>query len=752
MSSFVLLIVVSTLTIAAALVLKASERKRLQSSLVCYLVHFPRRLEASAVSEFLVGIRGMLPPWYKRWVSTPFVVLETEGSIAGITHRLLVPRQWARAVEQQLRASIPSLRYELIPTPNPVLSRGAEYSLSSGLRPLRVDASGISAKLLSSLSGFVGSEAAVLQWVLAPTGPPHPVSVAPAKGANLFARIFPKPNTVASSEIAAPARKKQAHPMLLGVCRIGVRAKSEARQKMLLRNTEVGLHGSAAPGAHLRRRMIPDSVAVARIARRATPFVAWPGVFNTEELAGLIGFPIGLDAVPGLTLGGCRELAPSPRIPTSGTVLAEATFPGQARPLALGADALVRHTHVLGPTGTGKSVLLVNMAAQHIAAGLGVIFVDPRGDAIADLLGLIPKHRIADVIVFDPADPDPLGLNPLRAAAGASKEVVVENVVGTIRSLNANSWGPRTDDVMRGSILTLAGVEGATLCEVPLILTDPNYRRRVVSRIDDPVGLESFWGWYESISDAERLNVIGPTLNKLRAWTMRPQVRAVIGQSRPELSMREVLTKGKILLVSLASGLLGEEAADLLGALIVAEIWHATTARAALNRQSRAPVAVFMDEFQRVLRLPTEMPAVLAEARGLGVGVVVAHQNLAQLPPDVREAVLANCRSRVIFQLGSSDAKAMEKEMAGMLTADDLSGLGAFDVVVQPFAAGSTQPPATGRSRPLPPPISEPEEIREASRARYGRPRAEIEAEIRARQLGKRASDPIRRKRSGGTE
>jgi hypothetical protein len=320
-------------------------------------------------------------------------------------------------------------------------------------------------------------------------------------------------------------------------------------------------------------------------------------------------------------------------------------------------------------------------------------------------------------------------------------------MVGLFKSLYRHSWGPRLDDILRAALLTLAGAKGATLCEVSLILTDPNYRRRLVGSLDDPVGLESFWGWYEALSDAERQTVVGPVLNKVRAFTMRPTVRAVIGQSTPTLDLREVLAGGKVLLCSLASGLLGEEAASLLGALIVAELWHATTARAGMPSDQRQPVMAYLDEFQHFVHLPTPMPSMLAEARGLGLGMTLAHQHLDQLGDEAKHAVLANARSRVVFQLPSADARVMSREMGTILSADDLQGLGAFEVACQLFAAGTTQAPATGKTRALPPPCADPDAIRAISRERYGVDQSTVEMAIRERQSGASAGGVGRRER-----
>lgn len=261
--------------------------------------------------------------------------------------------------------------------------------------------------------------------------------------------------------------------------------------------------------------------------------------------------------------------------------------------------------------------------------------------------------------------------------------------------------------------------------------------------------MESFWGWYEGLKDAERLTVIGPVLNKLRAFTMRPSVRNIIGQAEPALSMEQVLSQGRVLLVSLASGLLGEEAANLLGALVVAEIWHATKARAGLPSTERQPVMAYLDEWQNLLHLPTPMASVLAEARGLGLGLTLAHQSLSQLSTEIRDAIMTNARSRVCFQLPSSDGRLVARELGGLLSADNLGGLGAYEVVVAAFAAGATQPAATASTRPLPPVSSNGALIRTASRSRFGVDRTKVEAQIRQRQQGPQREVPLRRKAGG---
>lgn len=746
--TLVLGIVASAMLVVAIAALKLGELARLRRALVAYELRFPRGLDDETVVQLLAGVSGFLPPWWRRWLVTPFVIFEVSATAHGIKHYLGVPQAWAPALENLLQASMPGVRYEPVALAQHAVNVAVEYRLNTSSRALRVDAAGLSARLLASLQPLRSKEAVVVQWVLAPAAPVAPPRVAKPGAKSWFGDGR---GNVADAEAATALKAKQSHPLLLGVARIGVTATSTARARQLVRQVEVAWHATRAPGVHLQRRLINERFVAARLNQHRVPLIAWPGAFNAEELSGLIGLPIDATSIPGLLLGGCRQVAASPRVVRTGTVIADSTFPGDQRPLALDEQGRLRHVHVVGPTGTGKSTLLVNMVTQDLAAGCGVVLLDPKGDLAADVLARVPNHRRGDVIVLDPADEArPVGLNPLRAADGSSAEVVVENLVGLFKSLYRSSWGPRTDDVLRAALMTLAASGDATLCEVPQLLTDPNYRRRLVGRLDDPIGLESFWGWYEALSDGERLTVVGPVLNKVRAFSMRPRVRSIIGQATPALDLGDVLEGGKVLVVSLASGLLGEEAAALLGALVIAELWHATTARAGRPSAARTPVMAYLDEWQHFLHLPTPMASVLAEARGLGLGMTLAHQHLGQVPEAARNAVLSNARSRVIFQLPAGDARLLARELGGLLSADDLQGLGAYEVVTQLYASGSTQAAATARTRPMTSETSDADEIRAASRTRYGVDRGEVEAAIRARQLGGTGHTSVGRKHAGG--
>lgn len=727
--------------------LRLADLRQQHAQMTRYRLHFARDLDAEAVTRFLASLSGLLLPWWRRWHRTTFVVFEIRAKAGGIEHSLCVSRPWSTVIENMLQAHLPGLRYERCDLESPAHNTAAaEYRLSSGQRPLSVDPVAMSSALLANLQPLEAREQIVVQWMVAPHAPMPPARAAtPAEQQ----RLVPPRGAVATNAAALAAmRAKQAHPLLWCVGRIAATAKTPAQARTLVRQAEAAWHAGRVPGVQMRRRLLPQRTVARRVRQMAVPISGWPAQFNVQELCGLLGWPIGVTHLPGIVLSGCRLLPPSPQISATGTVLGTANFPGSERPVAIELEGRLRHLHVIGPTGTGKSTLLGNVVLQDLHAGHGVVLIDAKGDLVEDVLARMPIARFEDVIVFDPADTErPLGLNPLLSSATA-EDVAVENLVGVFARIFRSAWGPRSDDIVRAALRTLTSTGEHTLCDVPALLTDPAFRRRLVGQIDDP-DLAGFWGWFEGLSEAERMNVGAAPLNKIRAFSLRPRVRAIVGQAAPTWNIADVLSSGKVLLVSLAAGLLGAEAAALLGAMIVAELWHATTARAGIAPDQRRPVMCTIDEWQRVVALPTPMASILAEARGLKLGLVLAHQHMTQLTTEARDAVLANARSRLLFQLPAQDARLLVKEFGKVLTVDDLQGIGAFEAVATVFAGGLSQPPVTVATPPLPPAEADGMAIRERSRLRYGVPRREVELALQRRLHVTAPPAPIGRRRRG---
>lgn len=701
-------------------------------SLVVYRLRFPSGLTPDQLSAFLAGIQ---PARQGLFSVVPQLALEIIASNRGIEHRLLVPRAKAEGLLAQLQAALPAVRYERLASaegpstsekrllrravlPNREAALGDERSeaaavaLLASLQPLRQDER-VTLRLLVG-SGFVPRLQRDAQWNLSSDG-------VPVRGDRLRAR-----------------RRKHSQPLVSVEFRVTVEATSLGRRRQLMGRLSAALSVLDSPGASVRLR--PSVLLGAeRFDHWIPPVFGWGLTLNTREAVGLLAIPVGSAELPGVATGVSRQLLPGPDTFRRGVVVAESDHPSQPdRLLHLGTKERLQHLHVVGPTGTGKSTLLANLILQDIEARRAVVVIDPKRDLVEAVLDRIPSERSGDVVLLDPTDTDrPVGLNVLADGGGeASRELAAEFTLGILRSLFSDSWGPRTDDVLRSGLLTLAGTRSRagrswTLLELPDLLTDDQFRTSVLRQGGVPEAVRGFWGWYGGLSEANRATVIGPSLNKLRAFTTRTPVRLLIGQSQG-LDLTRLLIERRVLLVPLSAGELGRGVSELLGSLILARLWASVRTRTRVPAGQRPTAFVYLDEFQNVLRLPLDLEDMLSMSRGLGVGLTLAHQHLGQLTESMRAAVLGTARSRLVFQLGRDDARTLAPELAP-LTAEDLQHLDAYHLALRAVDRAAVQRPVTGRSSPLVEPIGSAEDIRSASRKRYGRPRAEVEAEIRSR-------------------
>lgn len=341
------------------------------------------------------------------------------------------------------------------------------------------------------------------------------------------------------------------------------------------------------------------------------------------------------------------------------------------------------------------------------------------------------------MVLFDPAQREwPLGLNVLDCADETERELVTDGVVSIFRKTYERFWGPRTDDILRAAVLTLLRHPGATLCDVPVLLMNRDVRARLTKRLDDPIGLRPFWQEYEAFSDGQRAQMIGPVMNKLRSFLLRPTVRNVLGQSRSSIDLADILDRGGILLVNLSKGALGEESSRLLGAFVVARVWQAALRRTQRRERWRPDFNLYLDEFQNYLHLPQSLDDVLAEARAYRLNLTLANQNVGQLHASARSAVEANARSKVVFQVSQEDGRHLAREFAPLSEAQ-LEALDLHQVGVRLCQGGRSEPAFTAMTEPAPPSLGEDHsaQLAKLSLNRYGRPRGQVESEIQRRLL-----------------
>ncbi|GAA2213295.1 hypothetical protein GCM10009850_087570 [Nonomuraea monospora] len=448
-------------------------------------------------------------------------------------------------------------------------------------------------------------------------------------------------------------------------------------------------------------------------------------LLSVAELAALAHLPWDTDA-PGITRAGARPVAPSPAVPRAtggGTarILGDADS-GAPRPVALPVRDGRHHTHVLGGTGVGKSTLLANLVLTDAAAGRGALVIDPKGDLITDILNRLPKRAIGRTVVFDPQDPAPPP--SINILAGPDPAFAVDSVVTIFHRCFSTAWGPRVDDLLRSTCLTLTRVHGhkATLAEVPRLLTDAAFRAQIVARLDDGL-LSGFWDSYEALTPAGQATVIGPVMNKLRAVLLRPFVRQALASPDTTVPIGRLLDRGGLILARLPKGILGDDAARLFGSILLAHTWQATTRRSHLSEADRPDASLVIDECHNFLNLPGHVNDVLAEARGYRLSLVLAHQHLDQLPSDLREALSADARNKIYFNASPKDANELKHHTAPLLGPHDLTHLGAYQAAARLVVDGQQTSAFTLRTRPLPARVEgRAEEIRQASREQFTQP------------------------------
>ena len=527
------------------------------------------------------------------------------------------------------------------------------------------------------------------------------------------------------------------------VClRLGVRAASPLRQRTLLQGLLGALRLVEGPGVRLRART--EHPAKLNGVRR--PWRAGLEL-GAGEIVAMVGWPVGEGALPATPSAHPRVLPlPQARETQRAFATGAADQAGERLGISIG-DALY-HTVLLGPTGAGKSTALAHLALADIHAGRGVLLIDPKTDLVADILARIPAQRRDDVVVIDPTSSRPVGINPLaraQTACGASPELVADTVLATFKGVFAESWGVRVEQVLSAALVTLARTPGATLVDLPLLLTNAAYRQRLIAASGaDPLGTGQFWAAYEALSEAQRQQWVGPVLTRLQPFLIRPHLRATLGQAAPSFDLGEVFTRRRIVLVSLNKGVLGAESARLLGSLLVGQLWPLILARAAVEPSRRHVVSVFIDEVQDYLSLPGSLADALAQARSLGAAFHLAHQYRGQLPAALKAGIDANARNKIIFSLSAADAAELARQAID-LEAADFQLLPRFGVYARTMHHGRENPWCHATTLPPTPAVQDALALRASSQARYGQDAAQTEAALLARigQHGEMTGDDV---------
>ena len=464
-------------------------------------------------------------------------------------------------------------------------------------------------------------------------------------------------------------------------------------------------------------------------------------ILNISELASVYHLPHTSVETPNIVWASSKTAEPPAKLPVltgdakndeNISAFGLTNFRGINHQFGLTRRDRSRHVYIIGQTGAGKSGLLELLALSDIYYNQGYCIIDPHGDFAIDNLKFVPESRIKDVVYFNPADTAfPVAFNPLEVSDPSRKPNICSEVIGVLKRMFGDSWGPRLEHILRYTLLALLDRPSTTLLDISRMLTDKDFRKETLEYCKDVTVLQ-FWKHEFGQWNEKQVNEsIAPVLNKVGAFTANPIIRNIIGQPKSSFDIRKIMDEGKILVVNLSKGLIGEDNAGILGAFLVTKVQLAAMSRSDIPRvEDRRPFYLYVDEFQNFAT--DSFAVILSEARKYGLNLTVANQYVAQMTESVRDAVFGNVGTTISFRVSADDAPILVKQFEPIFEASDLLQLNNRHFIISMIINGEKVPAFSATTLSIPDsPADNFSAIIESSRALYARPRAEVEAEIR---------------------
>lgn len=669
---------------------------------------------------------GHIPHWKRLWIKVRTLSFEIATYNQTIHFYSVIPKSFQTFMESQLTSQYPKILITAVPdyigniTKSPFLAIGNLELASSFYYPIKTfkdfrDLDPLSS-IVGTLSKFGTDESAVIQTVIEPPhfnwqgmveriisrGIPDPTSRSPDR-----TKPFPQARLI---------EDKINHSGYRTYIRIMTGAASHDKALNLLFNIS-GAFGAFALGEGnrlvLRRpRLFWKKIIFNRIIKREKSHQPRHQILTTNELATIFHPPT-------MLLSGIRNIAwgrslvgePPQNLPISDTLTPEekgeinffgrAEFRNKMSTFGIKKQDRRKHVYVIGKTGTGKSTLIANMAINDMRNKEGLAVIDPHGDLSEILLDYIPSFRLNDVVYLEPFNQThPFWLNPLDVKFPAHKELVASGIVSIFSKLYSYSWGPRLEYILRNVILTLLEVPDSTLVMVPDLLADFNFRKKIVDKLEDRV-LYNFWvNEFDKMHPRLKSEAIAPIQNKVGQFVASPTIRQIIGHPSSTINLEEIMNQGKILILNLSQGKLGEDNAALLGAMFITKMQLAAMNRVNMPEEQRKDFYLYVDEFQNFAT--TSFIKILSEARKYRLDLILANQYVGQVEEQVQKAIFGNAGTLVSFIIGAQDAHALSREFGQWYKEEDLVNLGAYQIVIKLAIDNLTSLPFHALTLPLP--------------------------------------------------
>ncbi len=379
------------------------------------------------------------------------------------------------------------------------------------------------------------------------------------------------------------------------------------------------------------------------------------------------------------------------------TLFGETTFRNQGYKFGIKVDDRRRHMYIIGKSGMGKSTVLENMVVQDINKGRGLAVVDPHGDLAEKILEYIPDNRVKDVIYFNPSDAEyPIAFNVVEQVEPHLRHLVASGLIGVFQKLWADSWGPRLEYILRNAILAVLDYPGSTLLAITRMLSDKNFRKKVIDKIQDPV-VKAFWvNEFSGYNDKFASEAVAPIQNKVGQFLSSALIRNIVGQVKSSIDIRKIMDEGKILIMNLSKGRIGEDNSALLGSMMITKLQLAAMSRVDTNEEDRRDFYLYVDEFQNFAT--DSFANILSEARKYHLSLILAHQYIEQLSDVVRAAVFGNVGTLVTFRVGATDAEFLAKEFMPLFTEEDLVNIPKFNFYIKLMIDGLTSDPFSAKT------------------------------------------------------